>query len=186
MVELAGLRSSATIPPDLLPVYNDLCPNKNVTLLGSFKGFNKIVAYREIFKDLGYHVLAPEGKEITHFANTFEVLDADAVKLARLEEHVGWSFNEDEIAIALEGLFVQAIRASDFCYVIGTDRSDIDDGGYLGTLVASEIGLALALGKPVYGTAISPTLDEREGYRSNFWAYSSLIRVAEPHEIITG
>ena len=132
---------------------------------------------------LGYNVLAPLGNHITHYAGTFEVLDTDATKLSLLENRLGRPLSGAEAAHFLEALFLRAVVASDLCYVVGQEREGIPDGGYIGSAVAIEMGVALAHNVPLYGTTVSPTLDAREGYDSNFAYFVSMITVAEPEAI---
>lgn len=172
--------------PDLWPQPSPDYPGRNVTVLGSFKAWQRIKAVRAQFRDLGFHVLGPLGEEITHYAGTsgtFEVLDTDAAHIAQMEQQLGRQLNRQEVAVFLEALFIGGIMVSDLCYVVGLDKPDIDDGGYIGTQVAVEIGCATGRDIPVFGEPISPSLDEREGMGSMFWAYAALIETATPEEL---
>ncbi len=176
----------AGLAPELLPRHNDEYPGGNVVVIGSFKGLEtEIVPTRERLRAAGFFPLAPHGERITHYVGadgTFEVVDADAVSIRLMEERLGRVLTKIETAELLEALFCAAIKESDFVYVAGLPRDDIDDGDYIGNQVATEFGYALG-GGPVYGTKISPSLDARDGYDYHFPLYVSLIQVATPEEL---
>lgn len=172
--------------PEIVPTYNTDYSGRNLTLLGSFKAWGRIKATRELFRRLGCWVIAPQGNEITHYAGaagTFEVLDTDAAHIALFEERLGQRLTPHETAVFLEALFLRAVRAGDACYVVGLNKPELEDGDYVGTQVAGEIGVALGGGKRVFGSLISPTLDERDGIDYMWHAYSPLIQPATPQEV---
>jgi len=173
------------LAPELLPVYNKDYPGRNVVVLGSFKGWYEMVKpYRERLRAAGFYPLAPQGEVITRYANGFEVLDTDTGKIATLSRRLGRAMTEREISVLLEALFITAIRIGDLTYVAGLPR-DLDDGTYIGETVSGELGIAMVCG-PVYGTEISPTLDDRDGYDgwvSHFAAHVAMIDVVTPEEL---
>lgn len=184
--ELAIARLIDSHVPELIPTYNDKYPGRNLTLLGSFKAWERIKATRQQFQRLGCWVVAPQGNDITHYAGatgTFEVLDTDAKHIALFEERLGQRLTAQETAVFLEALFLRAIVASDACYVVGLQKPNIDDGEYMGTQVASEVGFALGSMKRVFGSPMSPSLDERDGFGSLWGPYSHLIQPATPEEV---
>jgi hypothetical protein len=148
--------------PELLPHHNDKYPGGNVVVIGSFKGWKTdIVPIRERLRAAGFFPLAPHGNEIVDYAGAdgaFEVVDEDAGSIALMEERLGRVLSKAETANFLEALFCAAIKESDFVYVAALPREDISDGGYIGLQVALELGIAQRNG-PVYGVAISPSLD---------------------------
>lgn len=170
--------------PDIMPTYNTEFPGRNMTILGSFKGWDTIKEYRQRFRELGYWVLAPQGENVVDYVGSFEVLDTDVPKLQTVEKRMGRQLTKPEMGTCIETLFLQAIDISDFVYVVGLDR-DLDDGTYIGQQVAGEIGYA-AGHMPVFSNGqISPTLDEREGMITHFGAYiQTLVRPAEPERVI--
>lgn len=172
--------------PELLPKHNDDFSGSNVVIIGSFKGWEtQIKPTRQRLQTAGFYPLAPHGNAITHYVGTdgtFEVVDADAASIELMEKRLGRVLSKQQTAGFLEALFCAAIRESDFVYVAGLPRAEIDDGDYIGLQVAVELGVALSHGR-VYGTKISPSLDEREGWHSNFAAYVSMIEVATPEEL---
>jgi hypothetical protein len=170
--------------PELMPVYNKEFSGRNMTILGSFKGWDKIKEYRKRFQELGYWVLAPQGEDIVDYAGSFEVLDTDVTKVQRLTEHLGRSPTKQEVGTFIETLFLQAIDISDFTYVVGLDRK-LDDGTYIGQQVAGEIGYTAGQLIPVFSDGqISPTLDEREGWTTMFPGYIEImVQLAAPEKV---
>lgn len=170
--------------PDLMPVYNDDFPGRNMTILGSFKGWDKIKAYRTRFRELGYWVLGPQGEEIVEYAGSFEVLDTDMPKIRLMEQRLGRSLTCQEAGTFIETLFLQALDISDFAYVVGIDRN-FSDGTYIGQQVAGEIGYTAGQQIPVFSDGpISPTLDEREGIITMFSGYiQTLVTPAAPERV---
>lgn len=172
--------------PDLVPRYNADFPGRNITLFGSFSPDNweRIKATRATFSRLGFHVLAPLGEEFVDSADGFAVLDADIEKLESMQRTLGRSLSPQEVAVYLELLFQKAMDISDICYLVLDERGHIDDGGYLGMAASVEMGRQTANEVPIVAsTKISPTLDERDGYDSMFWAYASMPAVASPQEV---
>lgn len=159
-------------------------PPTNLTILGTFKNWPTIREIRRQFKELGFHTLAPQGYEIVEDRESFPILDADLVKVERIEEMLGHRLTKFQRAVALERLFTLAIEESDFVYVVGQEREDIGDGSYYGVTVAEEIGFARGGRKPLFAnTRLSPTLDAREGVDSPASAFPSTIKVYSPYEI---
>jgi|GEM_PF-1678155 len=170
--------------PELLAQYEDVeTPDPKVVVLGTFKAWPRIKQYRTRLTNAGLHVLAPHGNEITHYANTFEVLDEDAASLELMEKRWGKKLSETEVGDFLELVFLHAIDNSDFVYVVGQPRPEITDGEYIGVRVAEEIAWA-GRTKRVYSSGlISPTLDARDGLDTNFQYYAHMIIPAEPEHL---
>lgn len=170
--------------PELLDQYNVSTPDPKVVVLGSFKAWPRIKDYRARLRDAGLHVLAPHGEQITHYANTFEVLDDDAQNIALMEQRSGAKLSAEEVGDFLEFVFLKAIDKSDVVYVVGQPRPEITDGEYIGQRVAEEISWA-GHTKRVYSSGpISPTLDQSEGTDTTFRYYADMIVPVEPERLI--
>lgn len=99
-----------------------------VTISGSFrKHLNEIIKVIEIFESHSCKVLSP-----SHLAPKNPG-----------EEFVLFHGEQTTNPKKLETLHLEAIRKSDFLYVV-------DPEGYVGNSAVMEIGFALAIGKPVY------------------------------------
>lgn len=167
--------------PELLAQYDRVeTTDPKVVLLGTFKAWPRIMHYRERLNNAGLHVLAPHGNTITHYANTFEVLDDDAASIELMERRSGEPLSPTEVGDFLELIFLHAIDASDVVYVVGQPRPDITDGEYIGQRVAEEIAWA-GRTKRVYSSGpISPTLDAHDGVDTTFRYYADMIIPVEP------
>lgn len=175
------------LAPELILKYDENFPGRNVVVLGSFKGWNAVIKpIRDCLRTAGFGVLAPQGEEIVRYAAGFEILDNDVAKIDTMEQRLQRRMSAKEVAVFLEALFMQAIDLSDLVYLAGLPREDIDDGGYMGLQVACELGHAMACNIPIFGTEISPTLDDRDGYdgrASHFAAHVAMIEVVTPEEL---
>lgn len=174
----------SAVAPDLIEQRDESKAGLNIVLLGTFKNWQRIRETRQRMQSLGFHVIAPSGDEIVDDAAGFPLLDTDLSRLETVKERLGRQLSTWEKGVVVEMLFLGAIERSDVCYVVAQDRSDIDDGGYLGTMVASEIGWAEGCGKLVVGSAeLSPTLDERDGYDYHWPYYAASVRTMTPEEL---
>lgn len=106
-----------------------------VTVSGSFRRFiNSVQRSVSVFTEAGAHVLSPADPRIVDHFGDFLFVASDRLRVIR----------------SVQDRHLSAIRASDFVWVVCPD-------GYVGPSAAMEIGLAYALGVPVFGC--TPPLD---------------------------
>lgn len=101
------------------------------TLCGSFNRFGDLLSETIArFEDLGIRVLSPRSGEVESVHQNFAFLKGDASRDKRLTEDA----------------HLEAIRNSDFVWIINTD-------GHLGKSLAFEMGFAHSLGKRIFSAS---------------------------------
>lgn len=172
--------------PELVPQYNTDFAGRNIVLFGSFSSENwtRIRRARATFESLGFFALAPQGKDFVQTVDNFGVLDADVLKVEQMEQTIGRPLAQHEIAAYLEIFFQMAMDIADIRYLVADRHEGITDGGYMGLTASLELGRVVH--KPVIvSEAISPTLDERDGYDDPIFAgYIEGLYVATPEEVV--
>jgi len=181
-------RVAGDIFPKLVAPYILALAGRNIGLFGSFSlanWYERMLPTRQLFQRLGCWAMTPRGEKFVSELGNFEILDADQAKIDVMQQALGRSLNDREIIIALEGIFLSDLERADICYLVADERPGIEDGGYIGLAAALELSIMTAAGKPVVASRpISPSLDERDGYCSNFAGYASMVHVATPQEVV--
>lgn len=185
------------VPPyiDTSPYIPEVSADERIrtcVLLGSFGKFHdQINETIDTFETAGIHVLAPKRAPITD-GEGFQLLATDATVMDDLQKkypHVPWS--KDHYAAVIEKIFKETISQAGFVYIVDPSNIMAPDGnyfpkGYAGTMVAGEIGHAMAAKKPIYAMEpLDVTLDDNESVWPVMWqGIANQIKTYTPDKII--
>ena len=193
-MELADL----CVPPetDIKPYLPEVAEEDRIrscVVLGSFGKFHdQINQTIDVLEENGVCVLAPKRAPIVD-GEGFQLLATDSVIMADLQKRypqVPWS--KEHFAAVIEKIFKKTIDVAGFVYIVNPNNVVALDGsmhpnGYAGTMAASEIGHAIAAGKPIYSLEpLDPALDEYDGVAwPVIWAgIAEMIKAYQPEHLV--
>lgn len=146
---------------------------RTCVVLGSFGKFHdQILETIDVFTARDIRVLSPQRAPMSN-TEGFQLLTTDKAVLDDAHERyplIKWNSNLD--AALVEKIYRETLKRAGFGYVVAPSgvrsrKGDLFPSGYGGTMMASEIGVAMGSGVPLYSSEpLHPYLDEEDGYLS--------------------
>ncbi|MFS8159856.1 MAG: hypothetical protein ACMG6E_06530 [Candidatus Roizmanbacteria bacterium] len=186
------------VPPfiDITPYVPEVDKKERIrtcVILGSFGKFHQqINAIIDTLSAGGIRVLAPKRGPITD-AEGFQLLATDNLIIDDLlTRYPQISWTKDHFSAVIERIFQSTIGQAGFVYIVNPKNVRAPDGklhpnGYAGTMVAAEIGHAIACGKPIYALEpLDECLDDNEIAWPIVWrGIAQDIKAYKPDEILS-